>query len=295
MRDAGQRVALDAPAKINLFLHITGRRGDGYHELDSIFLFTGLRDRLNALKAPAGVFDLAVSGPWGGALAAEGEDNLVLRAARALANCTGGEAGAHLELEKQIPVAAGLGGGSADAAAALRALADLWGLEGGTRDLAQLAAGIGADVPPCLAPCPWRARGIGDELSPLDGTPEWGLVLVNPRIPLPTAQVFAALREGGRPFRAPLPGRLPWRDVGWLQQMTGNDLEPAACALAPPVAEVLAALEAGGGCLLARMSGSGATCFGLYADGAAAEAAAAAIRRARPGWWVWAGGFFPEG
>lgn len=295
MRDAGQRVARDAPAKINLYLHVTGRHPDGYHELDSIFLFTGLRDRLNATRAPAGVFDLAISGPWGGALDAEGEDNLVLRAARALANCTSGEAGAHLELEKQIPVAAGLGGGSADAAAALRALAELWRLEGGTQDLAHLAAGLGADVPPCLAPRPWRVQGIGDALSPLDGTPAWGLVLANPRIPLPTAQVFAALRGAGHPFREPLPGRLPWRDIGWLRKMTGNDLEPAACALVPPIAEVLAALEATNGCLLARMSGSGATCFGLYVDGAAADTAAAAIRRARPGWWVWAGGFFPMG
>lgn len=295
MRNAGQSVALDAPAKINLFLHVTGRRADGYHELDSVFLFTGLCDRLTAAAAPAGAFDLTVLGPWGRMLATDGDDNLVLRAARALAKCTGREAGAQFVLEKRIPVAAGLGGGSADAAAALRALAELWGLEGEIRDLAQLAAGLGADVPPCLAPRPWRVQGIGDALTPLDGAPEWGLVLVNPGIPLPTARVFAALRAADHPFREPLPARLPWRDIGWLRQVTGNDLEPLVRVLAPPVAEVLAALESGNGCLLARMSGSGATCFGLYADGAAAETAAAAIRRTRPGWWLWSGGFFPNG
>jgi len=267
-----------APAKVNLCLHVTGRRADGYHLLDSIVVFAGTGDRLSV--TPAAGLTLRLSGPFAAAVP-EGDDNLVLRAAR-LVRPAG--AGAALVLDKRLPAASGIGGGSSDAAAALRLLARLWGV---ALPDAATAAALGADLPVCLAAAPARMTGIGGGLSPLPALPACWLVLANPGIAVPTGAVFAGLerRDG-----APLPDRLPpWPDAAALAAFLGqtrNDLAPAAEALAPPVAEVRAALAAQPGCLIARMSGSGATSFGLFARPGEAAAAAAALRRARPGWWV---------
>jgi 4-diphosphocytidyl-2-C-methyl-D-erythritol kinase len=274
-----------APAKINLALHVLGRRADGYHLLDSVVVFAGAGDRLAA--APADALTLRLEGRFGPALA-DDPDNLVLRAARLLAEAGGVPAAARLVLHKALPVASGIGGGSADAAAALRLLARLWRLDVPVPDLAALALRLGADVPVCLAGRPSRMRGVGEVLEPLPALPPCGLVLLNPGVAVATRAVFAARAPG---FSAPLDLPEAWPDAAALAATlarAGNDLEAAAVGLAPVIAEALAALRRERDCMLARMSGSGATCFGLFASPAAAEAAA--LRLTRPGWWVWGGG-----
>ncbi len=271
-----------AHAKVNLYLHVTGRRPDGYHLLDSLAVFAGAHDVLSAV--PASGFGLTVSGRFGATL--QGEDassNLVLRAAALL-----GGTGATFVLEKNLPVASGIGGGSADAAAALRLLCRLWPDRTVGRDhLHALAVSIGADVPVCLPQRPARMGGIGDALSAAPMLPDHGLLLVNCGMAVSTPAVFRARAPGVRP-----PAELPdgWRDAPAMAAGLGrlhNDLQPAAIALCPAIGEVLVAIERQHGCLLARMSGSGATCFGLFPDAAAAVAAAAALER--PDWWVWGG------
>ena len=247
-------LAENAPAKVNLFLHVVGRRPDGYHLLDSLAVFPGPGDVLRATEADA--LTLEVVGPFAPGLAAEG-DNLVLRAARALAPGRG----ARLVLEKNLPVASGIGGGSADAAAALRLLSRLWGVKAG---LPELAAKLGADVPACLASAPVRMAGVGEVLGPAPRLPPCTVLLVNPLVPVSTPDVFRRRMVGFRP-PASLPER--WRTPADLQHglfATANDLEDAACAMAPAIRDVLAWLRSAPGCLLARMSGSGATCFGLF-------------------------------
>ncbi|MDO9712315.1 4-(cytidine 5'-diphospho)-2-C-methyl-D-erythritol kinase [Paracraurococcus lichenis] len=275
-----------APAKVNLYLHVTGRRADGYHLLDSLAVFGPAADAL--ALAPADDLSLALDGPFGAALAAE-PDNLVLRAARALAAAVGVPARAAMVLTKRLPVASGIGGGSADAAAALRGLDRLWGLGLGEGRLAEVAAPLGADIPVCLASRPARMQGVGEVLLPAPALPRCGLLLVNPGVALPTPAVFKA-RQGGFTPPAELPAA--WPDAaGMARDLAGlrNDLEPPAITLCPVIAEVLAALRALPGCLLARMSGSGATCFGLFADAAAAQSAA---RLLPSGWWREAGGLY---
>ena len=274
-----------APAKINLSLHIVGKRADGYHLLDSLVVFAGVGDRLSA--EPAETLTLRLTGPFASGLDGE-QDNLVLRAARALAEAAGTAPRAALLLEKNLPVASGIGGGSADAAAALRVLSRLWGVALSAETMGAIAARLGADVPVCLAGKPARMRGIGEQLDPPPVLPSFGLVLVNPGAAVSTADVFRA-RRGDFSRAAELPGA--WataadmaRDLAALT----NDLQPSAVALCPPVGEVLDALAALPGCLLARMSGSGATCFGLFHSPSEAARAAAAI--GRPGWWAWGGG-----
>ncbi len=266
-----------APAKVNLYLHVTGRRADGYHLLDSLVVFPPVGDWLRA--TPAATLSLTVGGTFGAALAGEA-DNLVLRAARAL----GGTAGVAIELEKCLPVASGIGGGSADAAAALRLLCRLWGRP---PPAMPVALALGADVPVCLASRPARMAGVGEMLGAAPRLPPAGMVLVNPGVSLATAEVFR-VRTGE--FSAPAELPPVWPDAaamaGGLARLR-NDLEPPAIALRPVIGTLLAAVAAMPGCLLARMSGSGATCFGLFADAAAAEAAARAL--ARPGWWCWGG------
>ena len=289
-REAGATLA---PAKINLFLHVTGRRADGYHLLDSIFLYLDLADRLIVETAPPGTLELVLEGPWGKGLERDMEGNLVLKAARALMARVDPPSGVRMTLEKAIPVAAGLGGGSSDAAAALKALVRLWNVDIDAQALLSLALGLGADVPACLAPRPQRIGGIGEELTPLSAAPDWGVVLVNPRVAVPTAGVFAAFREARPEFRARLPERINWQDIDWLRAETSNDLEAPARALAPPIGAVLDSLATSPGCRLARMSGSGATCFGLYDSAATAAAAAQEIRGAHGDWWIFSGGFHP--
>lgn len=275
---ATEPITEQAPAKINLCLHVTGRRADGYHLLDSLVVFASAGDRVTAGTGTGP--GLTITGPESAGLSA-GPDNLVLRAAQAL-----GAGHLALELWKALPVASGIGGGSADAAAALRAITRLTGKS--LPGIEQVLA-LGADVPVCLACRPARMQGIGEQLSPLPALPPLWLVLVNPRIEVATPRVFAGLERRDNPGVPALPIS-GWPDAGslagWLATETRNDLEAPARRLAPVLAEVDAALKGTAGCLLARMSGSGATCFGLYASEGAAAAAARELRATRPGWWV---------
>lgn len=284
----GRSVTVEAPAKINLFLHLTGRRADGYHLIDSVFVFTDFGDRLTV--APADRLELVSGGPKAAALGEAGGENIVLRAALRLAREAGIEPRARIELEKHIPVAAGLGGGSADAAAALIVLDRLWRLDTPREALAALALDLGADVPACLAARPCHVRGIGELLEPLGGVPEWGVLLVNPRRAVPTPGVFRGFRDAGHAFRAPLDDVAGWQDIDWLAAATGNDLEAPAFAIEPAIGGVVAALRSLPGCRLARMSGSGASCFALFDDRAAARHARALLESAHPAWWSTATG-----
>ena len=236
---------------------------------------------------PARTLSLEVRGPFAAALRGPAEENLALRAARALAAAAGETRGAAIALEKNLPVAAGLGGGSADAAAALRALSRLWRTRLSAAELGELAAALGTDVPACLAGGAWRVSGAGEVLDrPARGFGPVPVVLVNPGVAAPTAEVFARLRP---PIRLPPP---PPRLAGGAAALaralarTRNDLEAPALALAPAIAHALAALRAAPGRLLARMSGSGATCFGLFRTPGDAARAARALRRSGRGWWV---------
>jgi 4-diphosphocytidyl-2-C-methyl-D-erythritol kinase len=273
-----------ARAKVNLYLHVVGRRADSYHLLDSLAVFPERGDVLNALQGDG--LSLQLAGPFGDALQAE-PDNLVLRAARALAEATGVAADARLVLEKHLPVSSGIGGGSADAAAALRLLQRLWRVSLPQQELLRIAAGLGADVPVCVAQRPARMGGVGEILTDAPVLPDCGVVLINPGVAVATPAVFRA-RTGGFSEPATLPDG--WADAAalaaWLAS-TRNDLEPPAIALTPVIGEVLAMLRDLPGCLLARMSGSGATCFGLFATPEGATKAAAAV--SRPGWWRWGG------
>lgn len=274
-----------ASAKVNLFLHVTGRRADGYHLLDSVVVFAGAADVLAV--EPAEDFSLSLTGPF--AVALEGEtDNLVLRAGRALARWEGMRPAARLILEKNLPVASGIGGGSANAAAALRLLSRFWNLDIPRADLLAIAVRLGADTPVCLGSRPTRMSGIGDILSEAPVPPRCGILLVNPGVSLATKDVFAVRGGAFSPPDALLP-------EAWLSAATmssdlsrlRNDLEAAAIGLCPAIAAVLAAMGETYGCLLARMSGSGATCFGIYPSAEAARAAATVL--SRPGWWCWGG------
>ena len=270
-----------APAKVNLYLRLVGKRADGYHLLDSLAVFSRIGDRLSV--QPADELSLILAGPFGAALNAE-PDNLVLRAARALAAQAGIAPRAHLTLDKHLPVASGIGGGSADAAAALRLLCRFWNLTPPPTALMDIAARLGADVPVCLAGSPARMGGIGELLEPAPQLPSYGLLLINPGIALSTVAVFRA-RTGGFSAPAELPDR--WTDAADMAAglaNLGNDLQAAAIALCPEIAQVLTAIAATPGCRLAQMSGSGATCFGLFDDTETARIASSSL--ARPSWWV---------
>lgn len=275
-----------AAAKVNLYLHVVGRRDDGYHLLDSLIAFAGVGDAI-AVSSDHDL-SLEMGGPFAAGLPA-GDDNLVLRAAKGLRDLASGKAGARIRLTKRLPPASGIGGGSADAAATLRALTELWEVAPDRAALMKLAVGLGADVPMCLEGRAAFASGIGETLVPAPALPAAWLVLVNPGVPVATPAVFKA-RTG--PFSAPAPFTEAPRDVARMAELLkerGNDLAAPAIAIAPVIAEVLAALEATPGCRLARMSGSGATCFGLYDGEAQARSAEAALRAARPDWWGAAG------
>ncbi len=272
-----------APAKVNLFLHVVGRAPNGYHQLDSLAVFPGIADRLRA--EPAAALTLTVEGPFASGLEAE-PANLVLRAAAALAKAAGCGAGASITLQKNLPIASGIGGGSADAAAALRLLSRAWGLSLPPADLAGLAASLGADVPVCLPSRPARMSGVGDLLGTAPGLPACGIVLVNPGVAVSTKAVFEARSA---PFSAPAELPASWPDAAVMAAdlaCLGNDLQAPALLLCPEIAAALEWLGARPGCLLARMSGSGATCFGLFANTVHAEQAASA---APSGWWAWGG------
>jgi 4-diphosphocytidyl-2-C-methyl-D-erythritol kinase len=272
-----------APAKINLYLHVTGRRADGYHLLDSLVAFAGVGDTIDA--TPAGGLSLSVSGPFAAAVPT-GRDNLVLRAAQALADMCGVEARARIHLTKRLPVAAGIGGGSADAAAALKALMALWTVRPADGDLRELALTLGADVPVCLAGHPAQVGGVGEEIARAPALPDCWMVLVNPGVALSTPAVFKR-REGpfspARPLLEPPAGA---EALAISLAERGNDLTAAAVALEPVVGTVLAKLDLLPGALLSRMSGSGATCFALFATREDSERGAQRLGQQYPGWWI---------
>jgi 4-diphosphocytidyl-2-C-methyl-D-erythritol kinase len=272
-----------APAKINLFLHVGDCRADGFHPLQSLAVFTSLGDVLAMEKAAD--LSLSVEGPFAGGLEGEG-DNLVLRAARSLlGDGAPGSRGAHLTLTKNLPVASGIGGGSADAAAALRGLGKLWNT--GDRNLHDIAATIGSDVPVCVDSVAAFMEGRGEILRAVQSMPLVPMLLVNPGMPVPTRGVFAAL-ETRSGVTMTLPGG-HFQDTADLLRFldsTRNDLEVPAIRLQPVIGEVLKAIAALPGALLARMSGSGATCFGIFADDDCCQRAARMLKEAAPGWWV---------
>ena len=270
-----------APAKINLYFHIIGRQADGYHLVDSLVGFTTLGDELTIRAGEP--LDIVSDGPF-----AEGMPppykNLVYQAAQLLADNASAQARAHVTITKNLPVAAGIGGGSTDAAAAMKALSALWGIPDGAVDLYELGLSLGSDIPACLKARTTYASGIGQVLDDAPALPKAGILLVNPGVALVTASVFQARRGGFNP-----PDRFDKspKDAAALAAVLadrGNDLTDAAIRLCPVIRNVLSALEAAPGCHLARMTGSGATCFGIFDNLAAAEAAVPAV--AQDGWWV---------
>lgn len=267
-----------APAKVNLTLHVTGKRADGYHTLESLVVFAGIGDRLTMTPAPD--LSLNVTGPMAAGVPGDGT-NLVLRAAQMLRDLRGVVTGADIVLDKHLPNGGGIGGGSSDAAAAIRGLAQLW-------DVAPLSGAetlrLGADIPVCLqAPQPMTMSGIGEVLTPAIVPGGW-LVLANPGVHVPTGAVFSRLASGYGAQNAPMSARVGEDFAPWLAEQR-NDLAAPAIDIAPQIGEVLAALR-GVGPIGADMSGSGSTCWALFADQDRAEGAAQALRAARPDWWV---------
>lgn len=261
------------PAKVNLTLHVTGQRDDGYHLIDSLAVFADVGDRLR-ITLP-GNHRLTVEGPMADGVPVD-DSNLVLRAAR----MTGVRA--DVVLEKHLPVASGLGGGSGDAAATLRVLAGFAG-----RPVPGNGIELGADLPLCMLGQTARVTGVGDTVTPLPGLPALDAVLVNPKLPVLTSQVFSGLRQKQNPA---MPESLPSFHgaadlIDWLTRQR-NDLEAPAIEAQPVIGQVFETLQKTPGCLLARMSGSGGTCFGLYQDAETAGSAAGRLAEAFPGWWV---------
>ena len=282
-------MAADAPAtefaaaKLNLFLEVTGRRADGYHELDSLVVFADIGDTVSA--APADTLSLDADGPFADRLPAAA-DNLVMRAAAALRAAFDIDAGAALHLTKRLPAASGIGGGSADAAAAIRACATLWGIDRTDPKVAEIALGLGADVPVCLAGAPCLMRGIGEDLTPVAHVPALTGVLVNPDTATATPAVFAA-RTGGFSEAQDWVDR-PCEAADFIAAVADrrNDLQGAAMTVSPAIGHVLETLDALPGVTLARMSGSGATCFALFAGTDVRDSAVGKLAAAYPDWWV---------
>jgi 4-diphosphocytidyl-2-C-methyl-D-erythritol kinase len=317
------RLIVFAPAKINLCLHVGDRRADGFHELESLVAFVEAGDVLRFERADD--LSLTIEGPFADGLSL-GDDNLVLKAARFLSTRAHGNFGAHITLQKNLPVASGIGGGSADAAAVLRGLVSLWNLDLSHRDLLAIATELGSDVPVCLESAPAWMEGRGEKISPVPQLPECWLLLINPGVSVSTADVF---RKLGRPSHPPLEGgsklslsdnekRISGRGIvdaaprpekfalrenfstppqgagGCFDtaslvlflRSTTNDLEPPARTIASAISLVLEEIAAERDVLLTRMSGSGATCFGIFADKEAAQAAAKSIKSRHENWWV---------
>jgi 4-diphosphocytidyl-2-C-methyl-D-erythritol kinase len=266
-----------ARAKVNLALHVVGKRNDGYHLLDSLVLFADLADRLHI--APAAETALRITGPLSAGI--DPQDNLVLRAHAAMQHAFGSLVpNMDATLEKNIPAAAGLGGGSADAAATLRALCRLAGLDPLSRQLHEIALSLGADVPVCLHSRASRLRGIGEAIEPVTDFSPLHVILVNAGTPVPTAEVYAGLGlEPGEPGYPPM-------EFPFGFSTSRNDLTPPALELVPEIGAVLQQLKESAGVRFARMSGSGGTCFAVFDDRYAAEAAAAVLARDYPDWWV---------
>ena len=278
-------------AKVNLALHITGKRTDGFHELDSLVVFPNIGDKIEF--SPASVTNLEVIGPFADNLTQSGNRNLILEAASLLTEKIGNRTNnVSISLEKNLPVAGGVGGGSSNAATTLTALNQLWKVGLTDRELSDIAGLLGSDVPVCLSSVPARIRGIGGDVTKISNFPSGSIVLANPTVALPTSEVFANF-DGE--FSQPLP-KLPepfdsFADlVSWLAS-TKNDLEKTARKLVPEITETLTALQKLDWCAFAGMSGSGATCFGLFEDIANAERAAQSLQHDHPEWWIRSGSF----
>ncbi|MFY0661859.1 MAG: 4-(cytidine 5'-diphospho)-2-C-methyl-D-erythritol kinase [Shimia sp.] len=263
-----------APAKINLTLHVTGQRDDGYHRLDSLVMLTDVGDRLTVEKANK--TSLNVVGPMAAGVPTD-RSNLVIRAAEMLG------VSAKITLHKSLPAMAGIGGGSSDGAATVRALCALYDL---AVPSAEMLSSLGADVPVCMEPELVRMRGIGDEIDHLDTPPDWSMILANPRVSVSTPQVFAAMGERGNPLMSEqFPNWTAFEStVAWLSAQR-NDMQEAAVELQPVIGLVLAELTQTEGCAMARMSGSGATCFAIYKTASERDAALEVLRRQHPDWW----------
>ncbi|MDV7338226.1 4-(cytidine 5'-diphospho)-2-C-methyl-D-erythritol kinase [Terasakiella sp. A23] len=272
-----------AYAKVNLYLHVTGKRDNGYHELDSLICFAQTGDQLS-FEAADGL-SLKVTGPMAPFLDGDPADNLVLKAAHGLRDLCGIKKGAAITLEKHLPVAAGIGGGSGDAAAALKGLCQLWNVFPDPKGLQNLALSLGADVPICLKAHAAHVGGIGEEITPLAPLPECWMVLVNPMVAVSTPAVFKA-RTGV--FQTPnaMVDEYDYDLFISELEMRTNDLMAPALGLAPSIQDVLDALNTQDGVSLARMSGSGATCFALFAEKEAADRAEEALKTANPSWWT---------
>ncbi len=272
-----------APAKINLFLHVGNRRDDGYHALESLVVFADVGDEL--LIEPAKAFSLVLDGPFGAKLANE-QDNLIAKAARALGAKACRSPDVKITLTKNLPVASGIGGGSADAAATLRGLAQFWDLKIPHGELHAIAETLGSDVPACLLSETLWMTGRGECIEPVAGVPPAPLVLVNPGVAVSTAQIFANLKNRVGAGQAAKPkADLSVLALADYFKSNRNDLENPAREIAPVIGEVLSVIAAQGA-LRTRMSGSGATCFGLFADDKMAEEAATKIANNHPDWWV---------
>ena len=280
---ATEAIRVFAPAKVNLFLHVGDKRPDGYHAIQSLMAFADIGDEL--MIAPGDGLSLALDGPFAKALDGE-PDNIVLKAATALAERAGVPANAKITLTKNLPVASGLGGGSSDAAAALRGLCKLWRVNVTEADLQAIAIPLGADVPVCLKGRPCWAEGIGEKLTVVPVFPTLHVVLVNPGTAVSTAEVFRTVQDRSGTDRAhPATFADANALVGFLETAR-NDLEAPAIHLAPAICDVISALCEENSTLLSRLSGSGATCFGLYGSKETARDVAGRIAAAHPGWWV---------
>jgi 4-diphosphocytidyl-2-C-methyl-D-erythritol kinase len=281
-------IGIDAPAKVNLFLHITGRRSDGYHELESLVVFVDVADRLTL--SVSNEFGLDVIGPFASAIDGLADDNLVLRSAKLVSQyATQPIAPVHFKLVKNIPVAAGVGGGSSDAAAAVRALQEIWDLTLTDEVRSSILLQLGADTPVCHFGATAFVSGIGEIVGAFEITPPIHIVMVNPNAPVPTGPVFRAYAKRGQEFLDPILEEVPGDEleslIGFLQRCE-NSLEGAAIENQPVVGRVLGAVSGTRDCLLVRMSGSGGTCFGLYATEGAASDAAKALKSEYSEWWV---------
>lgn len=277
-------VSVEAFAKVNLYLHVCNRLDNGYHELDSLICFAQTGDVITV--SPQDHLSLEITGPMAVYLKDEPlDENLVMRAARALQKLCKTEQGAHIVLDKRLPVAAGVGGGSGDAAATLKALCKLWNVFPDPVGMDALTLSLGADVPICMKSHAAHVAGIGEEITPLPPLPEFWMVLVNPMVALSTPAVFKA-RDSAFSPAMPMAGE--YEAGAFIQALKerSNDLTAPAIKLAPEVAQVITVLEKTDGADLFRMSGSGATCFALYASEALAKSAEEAIGKAYPAWWI---------
>ncbi len=272
-----------APAKVNLTLHVTGQRADGYHLLDSLVVFTDAGDLITA--TPADNLTLTVTGPFSAGVPTDGT-NLILRAAETLRRMRGVIKGAAITVEKHLPNEAGLGGGSSDAAATLKLLADMWDVEPLPMSAPEVVM-LGADVPVCLAaPAPIRMQGIGQDLTPAPHLPNCAMVLINPKVAVPTKAVFDGLASKQNPSMADIPAKMDFDTfTDWLARQR-NDLQPAAIKAAPVIQSALDRMNKIPQVAFAGMSGSGATCFGITKNMADARHAARIIQVAEMGWWV---------